>query len=84
MRVLGIATRDNFTAISTMVDCSLTSNEIADFIENNRDKIVDSFEAGEYKFIDLTKEAITQVLKDDNLHYGWTSVFIFDSLYGIL
>ena len=67
-----------------MVSCCLSSDEIQEHLNKNRDKIKDSHEASELKFVDFSLEGIDNVLRDETVGLGYASIFILDCLRQIL
>ncbi|MDR3289717.1 MAG: hypothetical protein LBT02_00330 [Rickettsiales bacterium] len=75
-KILGIATQNNSTAITTLVDCALTSNEVLEFIKNNKNNIKDLAESsGDFKFIDLSIGAIDDFLNSSDVKFGGMTTF---------
>ncbi len=65
--------------LSEVVDMS--SKELSNFIIANKNNAVDSCEMSDIKFIDLTKDAINNVLNDKSIKVGSTGAF---GLYAML
>ena len=79
-KVLGIASNNHATYIITFVDCSLTSEEIIEYLEKNRENISDSSEMTKINFIDLKYESIDNLINDDSIYLGGGTRF---SLYSL-
>ena len=69
-KIIGIFSVKNSTTIITTEKVNMTSNQLKQFMEDNKDKVSDSWEMSEIQFVDVDADKLNSFINNPNIKLG--------------